>query len=266
MNPDLKQQIQQGRVKRALTIGVCLGAAVLAFIGIGGLNWQTYQGSFDQLTRLISEFFPLSFERAHHWWQPALETILMAVAGTCIGAVIALPLSCLAARSTSPHPIVAQLIRFVLHILRSIPDLLWAVLLCVGFGAGPFAGMLALCLHSIGALGKQFSEHIEHASPEPIMAIRSTGAGNIALISHGILAQVQGLFYDVILYRFEINIRTATILGFVGAGGLGQEILSAMRTLAYQEVAAQLCILILIIAAIDALSAFIRRRALPKIH
>lgn len=264
MNETLTREISKHRRKRCIIIVACVCICLLALLGIGAFEAETYRGSLNQIVRLSSEFLPPDFARAGRWWEPLLDTLMMAIAGTGLAALIALPLACCAAHNTTPHVSIAYCIRFLLHTLRCIPDLIWAVLLCVAFGAGAFAGMLALCLHSIGALGKQFSEHIEHAAPEPIMAIRSSGAGQIAVISHGILAQLQGLYCDLILYRFEINVRTATVLGFVGAGGLGQEILGAMRILAYQEVAAQIILLLVLVAAIDLLSTCIRRRILQR--
>ncbi len=247
-------------VLMATAIGVVL---IIASLGIvGAFNSDAYSGFISNFVRLLSEFLPPDFSRIDLWWMPLCETVAMALAATALGLLIGLPLSVCAANNTHSHMWLQHLTRMVLNILRTIPDLIWAVLLCVAFGAGAFAGMLALCLHSIGALGKMCAEHLEHTAPEPILAIQATGAHKFQIITHGILAQASPQCMDATLYRLEINMRSAIILGFIGAGGLGQELISSMRVLAYAEVSAQLLLLIALVALVDLCSSFLRRRTL----
>lgn len=261
------QRLLALRKKRLQTflICICLFAIFMTTLyQLGAMNAQLYNGVWHNALRLLKEFFPLDFTRATQWWLPAIDTASMAIAGTMLAVCCALPISILASRSYSPHFIISISMRILLHGLRSIPDFVWLVFLCVAFSAGPFAGMLALALHSIGALGKLFSEQMEHVTPEPVMAIRSTGAHNFQIISHGVLPQLQAIFCDLALYRLEVNIRTAIVLGFIGAGGLGQELLGAMRILAYQEVAAQLLLLIIVVGIIDIATHAIRKKVLRR--
>lgn len=255
---------QLQRKRRQLLIGtVCVVVAVILSLTIVGVwNTDLYTGFFSNLWRLLGEFFPPDFSRFSLWLLPLGETVAMAVAGTACGLIIGLPLSLCASRQTNPRRWLLWLVQLILNTLRTIPDLIWAVLLCVAFGAGAFAGMMALSLHSIGALGKMYAEHIEHATIEPRLAVQASGAHAFQVITHGILAQVSPQCMDATLYRLEINVRSAIILGFIGAGGLGQELIGSMRILAYQEVCAQLLLLIALVTLVDGLSRLVRKKTI----
>jgi phosphonate transport system permease protein len=149
--------------------------------------------------------------------------------------------------------------RFVLNVSRSVPDILWALVFVVALGLGPFPGTLALAVHSAGILGKLYSETLEAVPTRPVEALRATGAGALQAFLFGRLPQAMSGFTSLTLYQWECNIRSATILGFVGAGGIGQQILISMNLFNYPKVATLVGATIIVVLLVDRFSATIRR-------
>jgi len=208
----------------------------------------------------VIRMFPPDITHLSLFLQKAVETLQMAIVGSSIGAIIALPLSFLAARNIMPNKYVYHLIRTIFDALRGINEIIWGLIFVSMVGLGPFPGVLALSAHVTGALGRYFSEAIETVDQEVIKAIVSTGANKIQVISRGILPQVKPLFINYILYYLENNFRAATVLGLVGAGGIGMELLTSMRLFKNQEVLTILIIMIVMVTTIDRFSAYIRKR------
>ena len=147
-----------------------------------------------------------------------------------------------------------------MDILRSVPDLVIGTLFLVAVGLSPFAGVMALALHTGGVLGKLFSEAVEAIEPGPVEGVRATGAGPLQEIVWGVVPQVAPLWTSYGLYRFESNARAATILGLIGAGGIGQVLFEALNSFAYDQVAAIALVIVISVSAIDLLSQAIRQR------
>ncbi len=145
----------------------------------------------------------------------------MSIAGTFIAVVFSLVLGILAARTTSPHPAAYAIARGMLNVLRAIPELIMGIVFVAAVGFGALPGVLALGFHSIGAIGKFFSESIEHADRAAVEAVRATGAGRMQVILHGVLPQVLPQMMDAVFYRWEYNFRASTVMGMVKAGGIG---------------------------------------------
>jgi phosphonate transport system permease protein len=201
------------------------------------------------------------------WWEntfpqtvlgATLETVQMALAGTFLALVAAFPLGFLAARNTTPHPAVYKGIRLVLNFLRTIPDLALGLLFVAAVGLGAFAGTLALAIHTATVLGKLLSESVENIDEGVVEAIRATGAGYTQILSFAVLPQILPDLISFTLYRLETNIRAASVLGLIGAGGIGYLMNTSFRTFQYQEAAAIVLVLIMLVMLVDYLSSRLR--------
>jgi phosphonate transport system permease protein len=214
--------------------------------------------------------FPLSESRARikqRWWDntfpqtivgATLETVQMALAGTFLALLVAFPLGFLAARNTTPHPLVYHAVRSTLNFLRTIPDLALGLLFVAAVGLGAFAGTLALAIHTATVLGKLLSESVENIDEGVVEAIRATGAGYTQTLSFAVLPQILPDLISFTLYRLETNIRAAAVLGLIGAGGIGYLMNTSFRTFQYQEAAAIVVVLIALVMLVDYLSARLR--------
>jgi phosphonate transport system permease protein len=194
---------------------------------------------------------------------PTIETVQIAVWGTVIAAVASAPLALLAARNTAPHAIIYFTTRIFLNLLRSINELIYALLLVlVSVGLGPFPGVLAIALHATGMLAKFVAEEIEHVNRCPVEALQAAGAGRMQTIMFGIVPQILPAVVGYILYRFDVSIRSATVLGLVGAGGLGFSLITTMKMFKYHETAACIIVIILLISAADWISGRLQKKIL----
>ncbi|MEL6130102.1 MAG: phosphonate ABC transporter, permease protein PhnE [Cyanobacteria bacterium J06627_3] len=211
------------------------------------------------MAEYISRYFPPDFTDWKFYLSDILETIGMGIWGTLVAAIVAVPLAVLAAENVAPVWIVFITRRF-LDAMRAINEVVFALIFVVAVGLGPFAGVLALFVHTAGTLGKLFSEAIEAIDPGPVEGIRSTGASKLQEIIFGVIPQVIPLWTSFTLYRFEANVRAASVLGIVGAGGIGVSLYQSFRAFKYGKVSAILIILILAVGLIDTASSKIRQR------
>lgn len=184
----------------------------------------------------------------------------MSVAGTAMAIVLSIPLAFLAARNTTPHWALYYPARGLLNLLRSIPELIMGIIFVAAVGFGPLPGVLALGLHSVGMVGKFFSESIEHVAEEPIEAVRSAGARPLQVILHGVMPQVLPQMIDVSIYRWEYNFRASTVMGMVGAGGIGFELIGSLRIMQYQDVSSILIVILAMVTLVDWLGTWLRGR------
>lgn len=209
---------------------------------------------------LMGEMFPPNFSDATSWIMPIVDTLAMSVAGTALAVILSIPLAFLAAENTSPSPKVYRATRIVLNTLRAIPELIMGIVFVAAVGFGALPGVLALGLHSVGMVGKFYAESIEHAHHAPIEAARAAGASPVQVITHGVLPQVIPQFMDVSMYRWEYNFRASTVMGMVGAGGIGLELMSSLRIMQYNEVLAILLVILGMVTVVDGLSGQLRKR------
>ncbi len=224
------------------------------------LDVQRMSDGIPAIGVLLTEMFPPDFTEVESWVRPMIDTIAMSIAGTALSIVLSLPLGVLAARNTTPNPTVYRIARGILNIFRSIPELIMGIVFVAAVGFGALPGVLALGLHSIGMVGKFFSEAIEHSHEAPVEAARAAGANQIQVITHGILPQVMPQFADVAMYRWEYNFRASTVMGMVGAGGIGLELMASLRLMQYNECFAILLTILAMVTIVDALSAVLRKR------
>lgn len=241
-----------------------LGAVVLlvmaAFAHVGFFDAERLLEGIPSIASLLGEMFPADFSHWRDWGKPLLDTLGMSVAGTALALALSLPLGLLSAKNIAPSPVLYHGARLILNVLRAIPELIMGIVFVAAVGFGALPGVLALGLHSVGMIGKFFAEAIEHADPAPIEAIRAAGGTPLQIISHGVIPQVLGQFMDVALYRWEFNFRASTVMGMVGAGGIGFELIGSLRLMQYQEVSAILIVILLMVSAVDTLSSHLRKK------
>ncbi len=197
----------------------------------------------------------------HNWplfIEEMILTVQIAVWGTVLAVVLAVPFGILSSENMAPFWIV-QPVRRLMDAFRAINELVFAMLFVVAVGLGPFAGVMALFIHTTGILAKLFSEAVEAIDPRPVEGIRATGGGKIHEIVFGVIPQVVPLWVSFSLYRFESNLRSATVLGLVGAGGIGQILWEYIRGFYYAETAAVIIIIVVTVSLLDILSQRLRR-------
>lgn len=215
---------------------------------------------FHGMVDIVRRASPPDFSKLPDVVWPTLETIDIAIFGTIGGVLMALPLAVMAATNVTPSRVLYYLSRAIIGLARAIPDLVWALLFVTAVGLGPFPGGLALAVHSVGMLGRLFAETIENMDMAPIDALALTGANRIQVFSHGVVPTVLPALLGIGLYRLDENIRSSLVLGFVGAGGIGFELLTAMNLFQYREVSLLLIVIFVIVFAAERLSAICRQR------
>lgn len=191
-----------------------------------------------------------------------IETIQMALIGTTAAVILSFPFGLLAARNTTPHPWVYSFTRFLLNANRAIPDLIFALVFVAAVGLGPFGGVMALTIGAIGFMGKLYAEAIESVDPQQVLAVSATGASRVQTFMLGVIPQALPLVASYSLLLFESNIRSATVLGIVGAGGVGFVLAKYMALFQYQRLLGALIAIIIAVTIIDRLSDMLRRRML----
>lgn len=252
-----QRQSRQMQVIQALAI-VAIVSVSLYLVDL--LNWQRLATGIPFFFDTVGEMLPPDFSRARQWIGPLADTLAMSVAGTAIAVFFAFPLALLGARNTTPHPVLYYCTRAVLNLARAIPELILGILLVAAVGFGKLPGTLALGLHSLGMVAKFFSEAIELADKAPLEAVRSVGASEAQVILHGILPQVFPQMVDVSLYRWECNFRASLVLGAVGAGGIGMEIIGVLRLLQYEQISALSLVILAMVTLVDSCSNYLRQR------
>lgn len=198
------------------------------------------------------------------WMNSLLNTLLMAYLATVLGTAIGGALSFLAARNLARNYFVYWVTRRVLEIARTVPDIVWALLFVLAFGIGPLPGVLAITVHTIGAQGKLFAEVNENISQLPLDGVRAAGGNWFHEMRFGVLPQVLPNFMGYAFWRIELNVRSATIVGFVGAGGIGHDLFTSIQLLYFSDAGAILLIVVITIMLIDMISEHFRHRVIGK--
>lgn len=263
VNDRYQKILNQLRIKRRrliIQISLLLLLVLLCSYFVGLFDISRLLDGIPSFWIMAQESFPPNFSEWQRWLVPLFDTLAMSIVGTALAFLLALPLGILAAKNISPHPLVYLLIRGVLNIFRAIPELVMGILFVAAVGFGVLPGVLALAFHSIGMVGKFVAEAIEHANDGPIEMVRSTGATPFQVISHGVLPQVIPQISDLAIYRWEYNFRASTVMGMVGAGGIGFELMSSLRLMQYDVVAAILILILITVTLVDAIGAMLRTR------
>jgi phosphonate transport system permease protein len=219
---------------------------------------STVFGGFSDIWNLILYMFPPIFDNFPEALRTTIETIWMALIGTTLAVLLSTPLAFMAARNTSPHPTVIAVARGIIALTRAIPTLVLAAIFASSVGIGPFPGILALGLHSIGMIAKLFTEAIENTESTSRDAVMSTGAGKWQAVLTTIIPQITPSSVGTSLYRLDINLRESAVLGFVGAGGVGFLIQSELRGLDYQRAISAVTVIFIANTLIELVSARLR--------
>jgi phosphonate transport system permease protein len=236
------------------------GAFVVLAWAWGGAEMNPPQLFEDagNMAMFIDGFFPPDFTDYPDYLREMLVTIQIAIWGTVLAVVLSIPFGILSAENIVPWWIY-QPTRRLMDAARAINEMVFAMMFVVAVGLGPFAGVLALFVHTTGVLAKLFSEAVEAIDPRPVEGIRATGAGRIQEVIFGVIPQVLPLWISYSLYRFESNVRSATVLGIVGAGGIGQPLYEMIRGFYYAETAAIMIIIIVSVSLLDVFSQRLRK-------
>ena len=275
LNAAYRQAVARKRLRLLLGLAIFAAALVLAAIG-AEVNLRTLFTYFGNFVSYFDRILTLdSGQRVwtdigewlwgwRKWLKMLGETLLISYVGTLIGAVFAFALNFFAAENTSPSAWLRFTVRHLLEFARTVPGIVFALIFVIAFGLGPMAGVLAIAIHSTGALGKLFSEIVENADMKPVEGVRSTGASWLSCMRFAILPQVTAGYASYALLRFEINVREASVMGFVGAGGIGQELVVAIRKFYYSDVSAILLLIIVTVFIIDISTGWLRGRLFGK--
>lgn len=250
------------RLVRAAGWAALVGA-VLAFSASQiGMNPLALARGVPFMWDFLTRLFPPDLSYLPLLTRATIESVQIAVWGTVIAIVLSIPLALLGARNTAPHVTVFHGTRTLLNALRSINELVFALIFVSAVGLGPFAGVLAIAMHATGMLAKFTAEEIEGVDRGQVEAMQATGGGRLQVILFGIVPQVIPAFVSYAIYRFDVSIRSATVLGLVGAGGLGFSLFKTMKLFRYHETATCILVIFALVLASDWLCARVRARVL----
>ncbi|CAM3723335.1 phosphonate ABC transporter, permease protein PhnE [Polynucleobacter antarcticus] len=255
-----RQPARQFCLKCLLTLLCILCLVIFSFIYLSLNPAELFSmEAMKNITRFVSRFFPpdVSREFLEKIWNGVLETLAISALATLISAILSIGIALPAAGRFGP--VAKAFTRFFCNFLRSVPELVWAALMVLAVGLGPFAGVLALVLHTTGVLSRLFGESLENQAPAANNALILCGAGRISAFLYGTLPGVAPQLLSYTLYRWEMNIRMATILGFVGAGGLGQMLYYELSLLREPQTSTVIIAMLLLVVLVDAISNRLRR-------
>lgn len=238
--------------KWALTAVMVLGLIWSSVITEANLG--TFFQNFSQFTEIFGEMAHVDWSYAYYTIDPMIQTIKMSVIGTLIGSALAFPYALLVSRNIVTNKVVVGVFRFILNIVRTIPDLMLAALFVAVVGIGPIAGIFALTIFTFGMVGKLFYEAVETIDPGPLEALKAAGAGKIEIVRFAVFPQVANYFISYVLYAFEINVRASTVLGYMGAGGIGVYLQQSLSLFRYDRVGLIVLIIFAVVLVIDYVS------------
>lgn len=247
-------------------------AGFLAYLTAGSLIIWSLTGSelsmpqllrgFPEMGRLVGEMFPPATDRMASIGFTLFETFQMAIAGTFFGVILSLPLAVLSARNLSPHWSIYFFTRGVITFCRTVPDLIWAIIFVITVGLGPFAGVLALTVDTVGFCARFFAEAMEEADEGPPEALTALGASRTDIVISAVLPATLPSMIATSLFAFEKSTRSSVVLGLVGAGGIGVELMTALDLYDYQNVSSILLSIFVMVIFVERFSAFLRKRVL----
>lgn len=259
-HPDIFRPYWRTNAGAIAVAGILAGTTAVGF-SLLGVPWSQFLAGLAKLGSFFVYMLPPStgtWSKFLIYGHALAETIAIALLGTLIAALLALPLGLLAAKNVVPQAVIHFLSRRLLDTVRGVDELIWALIWVNVVGLGPFAGILAVASANAGAFGKLFSEAIETADRRPVEGVLSTGGGAGHAVRFALLPQVVPVIVSQVLYYFESNTRSATIIGIVGAGGIGLHLAEQIRVLEYQHVSALILMILFTVTAIDFMSTRLR--------
>lgn len=254
----LERAVVMPRARTMLTGVLVVAVLVWSSVGAEFDFVKLGQGTMNMVD-FLGRLFPPSWDKFGIIVALLIETLQMAIVGTALGAVLSLLMAFGAASNIAPRWVYYPC-RWIMNVIRSLPELVFALMFVSAVGLGPFAGILAMTIGSIGSIGKMFAESMESVDPGPIVALQAVGASRRQIVQYAVVPQAAPLLVSYSLLLFEGNVRGATILGMVGAGGIGLELTTAMRMYDYGHLSAIIICIIVVVTVIDQASALIRKR------
>lgn len=241
-----------------------LCAVVSAFYAVSwnlaGIDLGKLATGLPKLGHWLSTAWPPNLDELPLFMLRTAETVAMAAIGTTLATLLAIPMAILASRNITPWMSLYYPARWFLNALRGIDSFVFALLFVAAVGLGPFAGVLGIALHTWGSAAKFFADHIENANLSPFEAVRTTGAGRFTTIAYALVPDVLPVLLSTSLFWWEFNVRASTVLGVVGAGGIGQELKNSMDLLDFPRLFTIIALILVVVTSIDQLSGWLRKR------
>ena len=258
----LKTWRRYTRARAAARLGAQAAAALVIawMLSRVGIRWEWALDAPAQIGDLLGRMFPPEWSHAARLADPLVQTVNIATLGTAVAVVLSIPVALLAARNTTFNRATYALGRLVMVVSRSVDTLIWALVFIIVVGPGSLAGLLAVAVRSVGFVSKLFAEGIEEIDRRQVEAIAATGASRWQILVYAVLPQVRPVFAGVCVYRWDINIRESTVLGLVGAGGIGFALNEAILGLEWSRVGLILVVVLAVVVLSEAVSALLRSR------
>ncbi len=250
---------RENRYKDGLLLLVISVIAMLSLYFIP-VNFKEMAYGIPRIWEFLKGMFPPDFSGITVYVNLMLETVGMGISSTFLAVLISIPIGVLSARNVIHAPVIYNIMKEISNFFRAMPELMFALIFVAAVGLGPFAGVLAIAIHTAGFLGKFYAEAIENIDPKPVEAVEATGAKFIQRIRHSVFPQVLSLFNSYNLYILDRNIRASTVMGIVGAGGIGFELVMSMKLFEYQKTATLILIILLTVVLVDWLSSYLRQK------
>ena len=239
-------------------------AVVLAFYAVSwdlaGIDLKKLATGLPKLGHWLATAWPPKLDEVPLFAYRIAETVAMAAIGTTLATLLAIPMAILASRNITPWPALYYPVRWFLNALRGIDSFVFALLFVAAVGLGPFAGVLGIALHTWGSSAKFFADHVENANLGPLEAVRTTGAGRLTAIAYALVPDVLPVMLSTTLFWWEFNIRASTVLGVVGAGGIGLELKNSMDLLDFPRLFTIIAMILVVVTVLDQASAWLRKR------
>lgn len=240
--------------------GLLAVAVLVAGIKTAEVSVKEFYQGLPRMGDWVTRLWPPDLRELPSFLAATWETLAIAIVGTVAAIIVAVPLAILVARNITPLPLLATPLRFFLNLLRGIDTAIFALFFVSIVGLGPFAGLLGVAFHTTGSMAKLYGEVLETIPPEPIEAIEATGCDRIRTFAFAVLPEAMPGLIGISLYLWEFNVRSSVILGIVGAGGIGYELLVSLKLLDFPRLATILILILAMVSSIDALSAYLRKR------
>ena len=245
---------------RIWLVGLTVAVFYIVAWHLAGVDLARLAVGLPKLAHWIGQAWPPKFAEIPLFAQRTVETVAMAAIGTTFATLLAIPMAILASRNITPLPSVYYPARWLLNALRGIDSFVFALLFVAAVGLGPFAGVLGITLHTWGSAAKLFADHIENANLGPFDAVRAAGAGRFNAILYALAPDILPVLLSTALYLWEFNIRASTVLGVVGAGGIGQELKNSVDLLDFSRLFTIIAVILVVVTALDQLSSWLRQR------
>jgi phosphonate transport system permease protein len=240
-------------------IAVVVGVHVLAWDATGFSPAALIEG-WEGMADFLGQALPPDLSVLPESLESAAITIYIGLLGTTFSIPFAFVLAVLASRATTGNSVIYQASRSLLSFLRSVPDVVFALIFVTAVGLGPFAGVLALVFHNTGVMGKLWAEAMEETDPGPREALRVAGASGTQIAANAVLPAVLPQLVGLLLYRFDVNVRSSLVLGLVGAGGIGFLINQSIKLFRFDQMVTHILVVVVVVVLVDQLSAYVRRR------